>query len=184
MEHYKSTLATTAFAVFGLVVAAHSLHPGNYETQQRPARTGAPASAAAPAGPMAWVDPPGRVAAPETVGAPSPDPRLTDSASATPSGLLAPRMTAVLPPGAVTAPALPREMTTPAEKSRTVIAAHRTKSTERGIRRVARLRHATLARTAEVDQAAAPSVPAPQQATKAIDPIGDLIRGLGLGRDG
>ncbi|WP_147941105.1 hypothetical protein [Methylobacterium sp. WL64] len=35
MEHYRSTLATTAIAAFGLLVAAHVLHPGNYERSER-----------------------------------------------------------------------------------------------------------------------------------------------------
>ncbi|MEE7462017.1 hypothetical protein MFUR16E_12245 [Methylobacterium fujisawaense] len=54
--------------------------------------------------------------------------------------------------------------------------------------RSARLRHAALVRTAESDRptvtAAAPQ-PAPAAApSQKIDPIGDIIRGLGFGRDG
>ncbi|MEE7438385.1 hypothetical protein MOR12E_03345 [Methylobacterium oryzae] len=130
MEHYRSTLGTTAVAVFGLVAAAHILHPGNYEVQTRPARPAvtdaAPVSkpAAAPVTRSAWVDPPAKLAAPETTGA---------------------------------------------------LAA-------------APLRHAALVRTAESDRltvtAAAPQ-PAPAAApSQKIDPIGDIIRGLGFGRDG
>ncbi|MCJ2140216.1 hypothetical protein [Methylobacterium sp. E-066] len=173
MEHYRSTLATTAIAVFGLVVAAHTLHPGNYEAQTRPVRT-----VTAPAEPSSWMDPPARVA-----GASKPEPRVSETAAATPSDLLAPQMTA-LPAGLATAPALPSEMIAPAQKSRTTLATHRSKAADRNTRHAARLRHAALARTATVEPAvAAPSAPAPRQDSKKIDPIGDLIRGLGLGRD-
>ncbi|MCJ2060916.1 hypothetical protein MKL09_30890 [Methylobacterium sp. J-048] len=173
MEHYKSTLATTAIAVFGLVVAAHTLHPGNYELQPRPARI-----AASTVVPSTWMDPPAR-----TAGADKPEARVSETARASASDLLAPQMAAVLPPGAVVAPALPSEMIAPADKARKTLAAHRSKVADRGLRRTARLRHAGLARTAAVDPAVAPSEPAPAQASKKIDPIGDLIRGLGLGHD-
>jgi hypothetical protein len=74
-------------------------------------------------------------------------------------------------------------MIAPAEKARKTLAAHRSKVSDRGLRRTARLRHASLARTAAVDSAITPSEPAPAQDSKKIDPIGDLIRGLGLGHD-
>ncbi|SFL71054.1 hypothetical protein SAMN05192568_100919 [Methylobacterium pseudosasicola] len=171
MEHYRSTLATTAIAVFGLVVAAHTLHPGNYEVQTRPVRTVAVTAALS-----TWMDPPARMA-----DVSRPEPRVSETAAATPSDLLAPQMTA-LPPGLATTPALPSEMIAPAQKSRTALAAHRSKVADRTTRRAARLRHAALARTATVEPAvAAPSAPEPE--SKKIDPIGDLIRGLGLGRD-
>ncbi len=35
MEHYRSTLATAGVALFGLVAAAHILHPGNDEGRLR-----------------------------------------------------------------------------------------------------------------------------------------------------
>jgi hypothetical protein len=35
MKRHRSTLATTAIAAFGLLVAAHVLHPGNYERSER-----------------------------------------------------------------------------------------------------------------------------------------------------
>ena len=76
-------------------------------------------------------------------------------------------------------------MARPAEPPRKT-AAHRAKGTERGVHRAARLRHAAVVRTAESDR---PAAAAPQTAPVAapsqkIDPIGDIIRGLGLGRDG
>ncbi|MGU3465084.1 hypothetical protein ACLBXO_09520 [Methylobacterium sp. C33D] len=182
MEHYRSTLGTAAVAVFGLVAAAHILHPGNYEVQTRPARPAVTDAApvakpvAAPRMPSAWVDPPAKPAAPETTGA----------LAAVP----APRVAAAVPAAAMPAAALPAEMARPAEPPRR-IAAHRAKGTERGVHRAARLRHAAVVRTAESDRpttatatAAAPQ-PAPAAApSQKIDPIGDIIRGLGFGRDG
>ncbi|MEG9526409.1 MAG: hypothetical protein MIL41_11665 [Hyphomicrobiales bacterium] len=174
MEHYRSTLATTAIAVFGLVVAAHTLHPGNYEVQTRPAR---PISA-----PVAWTDPPARIAGPETTGAIR---RAAEAPSALPSAVPAPQLAAVTPPVAAPALPLPREMADSAEPLPKASAVHRVRGSERNVRRVARLRHA---RTAQVDRAAIappaarPAQAAPDSATR-IDPIGDIIRGLGFGRD-
>jgi hypothetical protein len=174
MEHYRSTLATTAIAVFGLVVAAHTLHPGNYEVQPRPVRT-----EAAQAAPSTWMDPPARMAVTSR-----PEPTISETARAAAADLLTPRMAAALPPGAVTAPALPSALVAPVEKARKTLVANRMKVADRGVRRTARLRHAGLDRTAAVEPivAAAPT-PAPAQAAQTIDPIGELIRGLGLAHD-
>ncbi len=87
------------------------------------------------------------------------------------------------PPGAVTAPALPSALTVPAEKSGKALATHRSKLADRGTRRVARPRHAALARTAAIDPAVAAPAASPAPAPRKIDPIGDLIRGLGLAGD-
>ena len=38
MEHYRSTLAFTAFAACSLVAAGHILRPGNYDTSRHPTR--------------------------------------------------------------------------------------------------------------------------------------------------
>ncbi len=183
MEHYRSTLGTTAVAVFGLVAAAHILHPGNYEVQTRPARPAvtdaAPVSkpAAAPVTRSAWVDPPAKLAAPETTGA------LAAALAAAP----APRVAATVPDTAMPAAPLPAEMARPAGPPRRT-AAHRAKGTERGVHRAARLRHAALVRTAESDRptvtAAAPQPASAAAPSQKIDPIGDIIRGLGFGRDG
>jgi hypothetical protein len=178
MEHYRSTLATTAIAVFGLVVAAHTLHPGNYEVQTRSAR---PISAPV-AAPVAWTDPPARIAGPETTGAIR---RAAEAPSARPSAVPAPQLAAVTPPVAAPALPLPREMADSAEPLPKATAVHRVRGSERAVRRVARLRHA---RTAQADRAAIappaarPAQAAPDSATR-IDPIGDIIRGLGFGRD-
>lgn len=184
MEHYRSTLAITAIAVFGLVAATHSLHPGNYEMQIRSAR---PVVAAA--SPAAWIDPPARIAAPETTGAIRPNAGTSDIAAAIPSAVPAPQSAAVVPPGATPAPPLPGEMARPAAPLRKAVATHRSRRFERASHRVAHLRHPALARTAEVGRAAVgPVATRPAQAASdssgRIDPIGDILRGLGFGRDG
>lgn len=193
MEHYRSTLAITAIAVFGLVAAAHSLHPGNYEMQARPARpvvaAASPARPAVAASPAAWIDPPARIAAPETTGAIRPNAGTPDIAAAIPSAVPAPQAAAVVPPDATPAPPLPGEMARPAAPLRKAAASHRPRRFERAAHRVARLRHPALARTAAIDRAAVgPVATRPAQAASdssgRIDPIGDILRGLGFGRDG
>lgn len=177
MEHYRSTLATTAVAVFGLVAAAHILHPGNYEAQPRPVR--APMAVAADA--TAWVDPPAELRAAGAppnraadVPAPSDVPVLSDV-----PGLLAPRMLAVLPPGATMAPPLPSAMASPPGRERKVAATPR----RRVAQRAARSRQASLDRGTIAEEPAAQRTDAPEPRVK-VDPIGDLIRGLGLGGEG
>lgn len=60
MEHYKSTLATTAVAAFGLLAAAHILHPGNYERPDRKVRVVVIANETSAASTI-WTDPPHRL---------------------------------------------------------------------------------------------------------------------------
>jgi hypothetical protein len=60
MEHYRSTLATTTIAVAGLLIAAHVLHPGNYERSDRRARV-VTVAIDAPTTSTAWTDPPGKL---------------------------------------------------------------------------------------------------------------------------
>lgn len=185
MEHYRSTLATTAIAVFGLVVAAHTLHPGNYEVQTRPARTVEAPVAVPVAASAAWTDPPARIAGPETTGAIQ---RAAEATRTLPSAVPAPQLAAMIPPAATPALPLPREMADSAEPLRKAAAVHRLRGPERAARRFARLRHPPLARTAQADRAsvapaaARPAQAAPETAAR-IDPIGDIIRGLGFGRD-
>jgi len=181
MEHFRSTLATTAIAVFGLVVAARSLHPGIAEPQAGPIR---PVAAA----PVAWTDPPARVAAPETTGTIRADARADARATSDdlPRAVPAPQRVAVMPPGAMPALPLPGEMAGPAEPLRKTAMARRPRASERAAHRNTRLRHAALARTATADRAAvAPAAPQSTPAAPAakIDPIGDILRGLGIGRD-
>lgn len=171
MEHYRSTLATTAAAVFGLVAAAHVLHPGNYEARPRPVRAPMAVETAA----TAWVDPPAelRVAA-------APPNRAADvPASSDVPGLLAPRMLAALPPGAMMAPTLPSAMAAQPGRERKVAATPRRKLAQR----TTRSRQASLDRGTVVEQPAAQRTDVLEPKAK-VDPIGDLIRGLGLGGEG
>ncbi|MCJ2069154.1 hypothetical protein MKK75_10120 [Methylobacterium sp. J-030] len=154
MKYVRSTLATTVLAVFGLGVAVQNLHSHDRDTQARPA-------AVAAVTPVAWVDPPAR-GTPETTEA-----------------------LASAHPGPSTAAAIPPATTAlPAEPPRRRAAIHR--GAERSRVRTAHLRRPVHAHTAAVDPAAIPR-PAPRPAPDAggrIDPIGDILRGLGFGRDG
>lgn len=170
MEHYRSTLATTAFAVFGLVAAAHIFHPGNYEAQPRPVRVPVAIATATPA----WVDPPAdmRVAAVPNRTADTPGTSET-------SGLLAPRAMATLPPGEMTAPMIPSAMASQPGRGRKIAATQRRKIAQR----TTRTRQASLDRGTVAEQPSALNASAAEPKAK-IDPIGDLIRGLGLGGEG
>ncbi|MCJ2134178.1 hypothetical protein MKK69_08925 [Methylobacterium sp. J-026] len=59
MEHYRSTLAIAGVAAFGLVAAAHILHPGNYEDLPRGVQASV-SRAEAPVRSVAWTSPPAR----------------------------------------------------------------------------------------------------------------------------
>ena len=101
MEHYRSTLATNAIAVLGLVGAAHVLHPGNYERTGRQTRVVAIAREV-PSTPTIWTDPPHRLHASE------PAALMADS-----STLLAHHPTIALPAGTRTFPRLPGALVPP-----------------------------------------------------------------------
>ncbi|MER2198522.1 hypothetical protein [Methylobacterium brachiatum] len=66
MEHYKSTLATTAVAACGLLAAAHILHPGNYEKLDRKVRVVVIANETSAVSTI-WTDPPHRLHGSEPV---------------------------------------------------------------------------------------------------------------------
>ena len=102
MEHYRSTLATTAIAALGLLVAAHVLHPGNYQRSDRSART-VVVTAEAASTPTLWADPPRRLHGSE------PAALMVDSRA-----LLAHRPTVALPPEARTPPRLSSKLVPPA----------------------------------------------------------------------
>lgn len=107
MEHYRSTLATTAIAAFGLLAAAHVLHPGNDERPERTVRVVMVANETA-AGPTIWADPPRRLHGSE------PAALMADSGA-----LLARRPTMPLPPGVGTLPRLSSTLIHPAAQSGT-----------------------------------------------------------------
>lgn len=170
MAHYRSTLATTAVAVAGLVAAAHILHPGNYETRTRAVRPDV-ASALAPGGAMGWADPPAR-------------PRVEPAAVAQVqdvAALPAPRtMTALTSDDAVEQP--PRAtVASRSGRSRKAGTADRRKFAQRAVRG----RQASLGGGTPIEPPAmARPAPREMRTSDRIDPIGDLIRGLGLGREG
>jgi len=157
MKYARSILVTTVLAVFGLGAATQNLHSRDRNAQARPA------AVAASIKPVAWIDPPAR-GTPEITAAP---------ASVSPAALAA----AATPPATIALPV---------EPPRSSSANHRAKAAERKSRsRVAHLHRPIRARTAAVDPAAMPQ-PAPRPALDAsgrIDPIGDILRGLGFGRD-
>jgi hypothetical protein len=118
-----------------------------------------PITVAIPVTPVAWVDPPGRRTA-ETTGT----------------------RVAALPAAQPVAVTLP----VPAEAIRRNTALHRQKAGERRRVRIAHFRRPAHARTAAVDPAAM-AQPTPQAAPDTggrIDPLGDILRGLGFGHDG
>lgn len=160
MEHFKSTIATTAIAAFGLVAAAHILHPGNFERTTYPSRP--VATVAAQPAPQAWVNPPAALA----VSAPAPVVQA-EAPQPVPSPVAWTSAHAEAPAPIRTAEAAPEH--------RRKAGAHRRKLSQRP----AQVRQAALTQPAQPAAAA----PAPKRDENRIDPIGDIIRGLGLGSD-
>jgi len=106
MEHYRSTLATTAIAVAGLLAAAHVLHPGNYERSDRRARV-VTVAINAPSTSPAWTDPPGKLHGSE--------PALVMANS---RALLSHHLTVTPPPGARSSPTLSGKLMPPAPQGK------------------------------------------------------------------
>ena len=164
MEHYRSTFAVTGIAVLGLVVAAGILHPGNFERSQRASapRAGVPAA-------VAWVDPPATSNAVR---------RRTAGASDL-AALMKAEPAAVLPADGVMVQPLPATFTQIAATARrTGTSRHR-----KAAQRPQSTRQAALDRRTLPEPTGAPQDAAESGNAKA-DPIGDLIRGLGLGSNG
>lgn len=159
MEHVKSTIATTAVMVMSLIMAAHVLHPRD-PALERPRGT---VAAAASHGATTWSDPPAREA-------PAPAARASRPASFT---LLSNAMVASLPVGETALqPRRPRK----AEAGRG----------QKLVQFASRGRSAAVEPGAGADLRAAKPDDASSQPRKAAqgDPIGDLLKGLGIGRDG
>jgi hypothetical protein len=97
MEHYRSTLGTAAVAAIGLLVAARVLHPGNFEELPGPARPVASQSEAALTSVAVRVEPPFGL-------------YMRPSALSPEMAVLAPRLSAALPPGMTMMPILPAAM--------------------------------------------------------------------------
>lgn len=168
MEHYRSTIAVTGIAVLGLVAAAGILHPANFERAARPAAKPA-MSVSAPTEATAWVDPPAASHVARRRSRPLPDV----------AALMKAEPTTVLPSDGVMVQPLPAELTLVAATSRKGEGTHGRKL----------VRRATAARQVALNrQSTDVSGSDPQQSEQAptsgkIDPIGDLIRGLGLGNN-
>lgn len=155
MEHFKSTIATTAIAAFGLVAAAHILHPGNFEPTTYPSR---PVATVAN---HAWVNPP---AAPAVSG---PAPVVQ---AEVPQAVPAPVVWT-----SARAEAAPVRVAEVAPEHRRKAGVHRRKLSQRP----APVSQAALGQPAQPVAVA----PAPKPEANRIDPIGDIMRGLGLGSD-
>ncbi|MCJ2073070.1 hypothetical protein MKK75_30460 [Methylobacterium sp. J-030] len=174
MEHYKSTLATAAVAAFGLVAAAHILHPGNYEDLPRHVR--APiVSAEVPASTMAWIDPPARANAASAVS----NAVITTAQAAEVAPTQAPQPTVVMVAETVASQPDAQEAHVSVEQLRKSEAPRRHKVAQRRIRVHQASLTSTAPRTPTVkEQVSAPDAPA--QTADRFDPIGALIHGLGL----
>ena len=152
MEHFKSTILTTAALVTGLITAAHVLHPRDPAFESRRGHSVvAPAEAA-----TAWNDPPARTT--QTAEA-----ALVRPASFT---LLPIAMTASLSAAEELPQARPMRKAEPINARRPIAPAIRSQP----------------ARFAEQVPAPAASTAQPGRAAEG-DPIGDLMKALGLNRD-
>ncbi|AWN34484.1 hypothetical protein [Methylobacterium radiodurans] len=166
MDHRRSTFAVTGIAVLGLLAAAGILHPGNFAAEPRSASE----SHAVAAGPTAWVDPPARSRV-----TPRSASRLSDTAA-----LMKPEPTAVLSADGTTVQPLPAQQTQVATTARTA----RLASGPRLARRVAPTHQTALVDPASETPGGAQRASRPKAADDKTDPIGDLIRSLGLGDQG
>lgn len=172
MEHYKSTLGVTAAAISALVLAAQIMQAGPFAVSPPPVeRVGASIEAAADD--TAWVNPPARQ---QSEPAPQVAQVETAAVEVKSAEVSAPTMTQALAP--VAAQTVARQTGAAPRKA---ASAQRRKVTQR----VTRTRHATLEAQVPPTAAAPQAAPAqPPAETKRIDPIGDIIRGLGFGREG
>ncbi|KAB1073003.1 hypothetical protein [Methylobacterium planeticum] len=176
MEHVKSTLATATLAMFGLVAAAHILHPGNFDARTRRATPAVAVTEPAPRAP-AWIDPPSR-SIPATASS-SVDARTTAL------DIFAPATSPVTFTLASTAASMPAPVTLrdgpKTERARKAVSTRR----HRFARDAARQRQASVERNRLAGSSAGKSendkTAVATERSKQVDLIGDLIRGLGLG---
>lgn len=168
MEHYRSVFATTAVMVFGLV-AASPLLKAQDTARPQPRAILAAASTAESSREEVWIDPPRSLVKMAAVrdegdGAPLPKP-----ASFT---LLPPETVALLAAGEMGAKADAAPRAQAVRRHRATRVAHRSNPP-------ATTEAPSTEAPASVQEAAAVE---PQKAAR-IDPIGDILRGLGIGRD-
>jgi hypothetical protein len=172
MEHYRSVFATAAIMVVGLVAASPILRAENSAPATKV--SGALSSAAVSDSDQTWADPPRYTARPASISA----------AQASPAG---PDVATIPRPASFTL--LPQETTAllAAADFGKPEAAQRVQA----VRRHRAAKVATRARSAPTAETPASEAPAsagqatatPPQKDARIDPIGDLLRGLGIGRD-
>lgn len=172
MEHFKSTIATTAVMVMGLITAAHVLHPRD-PAPERPRGTMAAASSHRA---TTWSDPPAREA-------PAPAAAREDASSAAAAATRASR------PASFTL--LSNAMVASLPVGETALQPRRSRKAEAGrgqklVQFASRGRSAAVEPGTGADLRAAKPDDASGQPRKAAqgDPIGDLLKGLGIGRDG
>ena len=156
MEHYRSVFVTTAVMVFGLLATSPLVRTQNSALTSSRAESLIVSSAEAAEG-STWADPP-RYSA----GVPAPQPATVT--------LLSPEMVALLAADDLAG----------ADTTQRVQAVRR----HRAAKVATRVRPAPAAETSTALPASGTATTAtqPQQAAR-IDPIGDLLRGLGIGRD-
>ncbi|MCP1537035.1 hypothetical protein [Methylorubrum extorquens] len=156
MEHYRAVFAITAVMVFGLLATSPLVRTQNSAPTSSRAENMIVSSAEAAEG-STWTDPPRY-----TVGVPAPKPATFT--------LLSPEMVALLAADDLDG----------ADTNQRVQAVRR----HRAAKVATRVRPAPAAEASTALPASGASTTAtqPQQAAR-IDPIGDLLRGLGIGRD-
>ncbi len=154
MEHFTSTIVTTAVLVAGLITAAHVLHPRDPMSEMRRGNVVVASTDTA----TAWSDPPARAS----------QAAITDAALLRPASftLLPIAMTASLSGTDDRLQDRPVRRAEHAHARRPVASA-----TRQPAARIAQQAPTPVASTAQASQAAQG------------DPIGDLMKALGLGRD-
>ena len=173
MEHYRSVLATTAVMVFGLVATSPLVREQN-SASPRMQRVAADTHSGN--GSDGWIDPPR-----QRVGLPA----VTDAAAPSSQGrageLPAPRLASFTLLAPETAALLASDDFARMDAGQRVQAVRR----HRAAKVAARTRptaHVEQSATATPAPAPEDTATAPQRAAR-IDPIGDILRGLGIGRD-
>lgn len=163
MEHYKSTLGVTAAAISALVLAAQILHTGPFAAS--PPRAERMMASIETSDDTVWVNPPARPRAEAVVAQAEPEAKPVEAP--------------VSPVAQAIAPVAAQTLARPAPRK--AVATQRRKVAQRP----ARTRHAALETHAPAESAAVQPASAQSPAeTKPIDPIGDIIRGLGFGGQG
>ncbi|MFD0937115.1 hypothetical protein [Methylobacterium trifolii] len=167
MEHVRSTIATTAFAVLGLVAAAHVLHPRDAALDKTsPARDAVLSGQASAQG--AWVSPPARTAS--VAPASSRSDRRTILAF---PEVGHPASFTLVTPDVIALPMIPETVQDAAMLRRRPV--------QVGVRQTPMVgKRITVADRRNADRNGATS---PTETTPASsDPIGDLLKTLGLGQ--